>query len=66
MVEVEAHAKEAKVLIWEADHLGHKLLHHRLCGNGKNTSHTNITNKYLYIDVIMNLYSITPDVVRTH
>lgn len=31
MVEVEPHAKETKILIWEIGHLGQKLLHHRLC-----------------------------------
>ena len=30
MVEVESHAEEAKILIWEIDHLGEELLHHRL------------------------------------
>ena len=39
MVEVESHAEEAKVLIWEIDHLGEELLHHRLCDNEQNTKH---------------------------
>ena len=47
MVEVESHAEEAKILIWEVNHFGEELwevnhfgeelLHHRLFENGQST-----------------------------
>ena len=48
MVEVESHADEAKVLIWEVNHFGEELLHHRLFENEQSTKHTqlNITISY--------------------
>ena len=57
MVEVESHADEAKVLIWEVNHFGEELLHHRLFENEQSTN-TQLNTTISY-DCFIIIYIIT-------